>query len=185
MAVKAHRFFNAPSFTMKAIRHFAGILLGAVGLLFFLGSLDMIFGSQQEVAWWIGVCVLVAAGVVPLAISGALLKPSVLTLRQPKCPSCESSDHAPAGLLVKRTSFWARHLGGWLLASLWGASREQQVRCTRCDTLYFTQTRGSRIAGAVFWIVVLMILFAQGLEMVMESERAAGHLPAESRSRGR
>lgn len=51
----------------------------------------------------------------------------------------------------------------WLfpLSLLWGASRKQQVRCVDCDTLYLIETRGTRIAGIAFWILVLLFILGR------------------------
>ena len=89
---------------------------------------------------------------------------NVMGVRSRRCPACPSGKHAPAGLLLKRTNWWAYFFGGWLLASLRGARREKQVRCLKCDALYFTETRGTYIAGILLWIVVLFFLICAVLD---------------------
>jgi hypothetical protein len=44
------------------------------------------------------------------------------------------------------------------LSLLWGASRKHEVRCVDCDTLYLIETRGTRIAGIVLWVLVFLII---------------------------
>ena len=114
--------------------------------------------------WWKSFLFLIALGCLPLLGSAILLMGSILGVRSRRCPACTSGEHAPAGLLLKRTSWWAYYFGGWLLASLWGASREKQVRCLKCDALYFTETRGTYIAGILLWIVVLFFLICAVLD---------------------
>ena len=87
-----------------------------------------------------------------------LLKTTV-TAPAKQCPQCGGTDRKPAGILRKTHNPWVWHLAGGLFASLWGASREQQVRCAQCDTLYLTDTRGTRIAGVALWVFILLIVF--------------------------
>ena len=74
------------------------------------------------------------------------------------CPQCGGTERQAAGVLRRSQNLWLLHLGGWLVASLWGASRQQQVRCCQCETLYFTDTRATRIAGVLLWVFLLLIL---------------------------
>ena len=146
---------------MNALRHLGGILLGAVGLLFFVGIL--LSPSETGMSRWGSFLVFISLGCLPLVCSAALLRKSVMSVRQRRCPGCSSEERAPAGLMVKRVHGWAHQFGGWLLGSLWGASRAEQVRCLKCETLYFTETRGTRIAGVLLWIVILWIVLGEVL----------------------
>jgi hypothetical protein len=56
-----------------------------------------------------------------------------------------------------------------LFAALWGASRQQQVRCIACDTLYFTTTNSSRVAGILLWIIVVMMVMNAVAALVLPS----------------
>jgi len=132
--------------------------------MFFVGFLVELIEPEAVSARWQAALFLITLGCLPLLAAAALLKKSVLSVRHRCCPACASEKRAPAGLLVKGTSWWAWQCGGWLLASLWGASREKQVRCLQCDTLYHTATRGTRIAGALLWMVVLWFLVATLLD---------------------
>ena len=161
-STKADSSSKSPRLLVNALRHFAGLLMGAVGMLFLIGFLFELMEPQTGLVPWQVLLLLITLGGFPFLCAAALLKRSVLSVRHCPCPTCASEERAPAGLLVNTRSWWAWQFGGWLLAMLWGASRERQVRCMQCDTLYFTQTRGTRIAGALLWIVVLwlFILFA-------------------------
>jgi len=150
---------------MKTLRHLGGILLGAVGLLFFFSSLGQIL-APTEMSRWNALLFFVTLGCLPILCAAALLKRSVMSVHYRCCPECGSADRAPAGMMLKRGNWWVYQFGGWIIASLWGASRENQVRCVRCDTLYFTETRGTRIAGIILWIVVLFFVIAEVLDSV-------------------
>jgi hypothetical protein len=142
---------------MKALKHVSGILLATVAVVFVLGSVTQLTSNEPEIpAWGVGIMFTVL-GLLPLAGAVALLKRRVGTVPPVNCPACGGAERAPAGLFSKR-NFWMMHLGGWLLSSLWGASREQQVRCVQCDALYFTETRGTRIAGIALWVLILLVL---------------------------
>jgi hypothetical protein len=113
----------------------------------------------------IGVVFLVL-GLLSLLGAFCLLKQSIINLSAVSCPKCGGAEHAPTVLPTKR-NFWMMHLGGWLLGSLWGTSRGTQVRCTQCDGLYLIQTKGTRIAGILLWVVILLMLlgmFAKQME---------------------
>jgi hypothetical protein len=146
---------------MNKLRHLGGILLGAVGLLFFIGFLADTVDPQTGLSRTGSLWFFITLGCFPLICAALLLKKSVLGFRHRRCPSCDSEERAPAGLLVTGRSWWAHQFGGWILGSLWGASREKQVRCVQCDTLYFTETRGTRIAGVILWIVALCFVIGE------------------------
>ncbi len=143
---------------MRTLKHLGGIFLAAIGFMFLLSAFTLLFDSAQETPSGMLVALLLLVGIVPLGGAFILLGPA-LTVPSKPCPQCGSLERAAAGVLRKSQNRWLLHFGGWLLASLWGASREQQVRCTQCDTLYLTQTRGTRIAGILIWVVLLLWLF--------------------------
>jgi hypothetical protein len=151
---------------MRALKHIAGILLAAVGVLFVLGALALVFNPDPEIPLW-GVGVMfVVLGLLPLGGAFALLRAAV-TAPSRSCPQCGGTERQAAGVLRSSHNPWLFHFGGWLFASLWGASREQQVRCVQCDKLYLTDTRATRIAGVLLWVFLLLLLFgviAQQLE---------------------
>jgi DNA-directed RNA polymerase subunit RPC12/RpoP len=103
-------------------------------------------------------------GLAPLAGAFLLLRRSVTEVREVRCPQCGGSQHERAGLLRSLQGSRLMYFPGGFLASLRGASRERQVRCVQCDTLYFTETKGSRIAGTLLWIFLLMLLLAEILQ---------------------
>ena len=134
--------------------------MGATGLLFLIGFLFELMEPETDLPRWTSALLMITLGFFPLLCSGALLKKSVFNVRHRPCPACASEQRAPAGFLVRNRIWWAWYFGGWLLGMLWGASREQQVRCLQCDTLYFTQTRSTRITGALLWMVIIWIFFS-------------------------
>ena len=150
---------------MKALKHITGILLAAVGVLFVLGAIAKLFGPDPGVPLWMIGVMFFNLGLLPLGGAFVLLR---ATLTQPgrSCPQCGSKEHKAAGILRRSHNPWLFHFGGWLFASLWGASREQQVRCVQCDKLYLTDTRGSRIAGMFVWVFLLLLLFAAIVEQL-------------------
>jgi hypothetical protein len=148
---------------MKALRHIAGVLLASIGVMLVLGGVGAIFGDR-EIPLWIGVMYIVL-GFLPLYGAYALLRSTIFAPAK-LCPKCGGAKRQEAGVLRKSHNLWLFHIGGWLLSSLWGASREQQVRCADCDTLYMTNTRGTQVAGVLLWILLVLILLgiiAQGL----------------------
>jgi hypothetical protein len=104
---------------------------------------------------WVTGILFFVLGALPLAGAFALLR-ATLTAPSRPCPQCGGTQRHAAGVLRHSHSLWLWHVGGWLFASLWGASREQQVRCIQCDTLYLTDTRATRIAGVLLWIFLLL-----------------------------
>ena len=143
---------------MKALKHIGGILLATIGVLFVLGTIAQAFDKESEIPGWLITVMFFVLGLLPLAGAVALLR-GAAELPTAQCPKCGGAEHAPAGVLTTRNNPWLFHFGGWLLASLWGASRQQQVRCVQCESLYFTQTRGGRIAGICLWVFLLLVLF--------------------------
>ena len=149
---------------MKALRHIAGVLLATVGVMFVLGSIDAVFGDR-EVPLWIAGVMFVVLGLLPLYGAYALLRTTILAPAK-SCPQCGGAKRQEAGVLRKSHSLWLFHIGGPLLSSLWGASRERQVRCADCDTLYMTTSKGTQIAGILLWVLIMLILLgivAEGL----------------------
>jgi len=134
-------------------------LLATVGVTVVLGAIVQLFEPDPEVPLWgLGV-MFVLLGLLPLDGAFALLR---LTVTAPgrSCPQCGGRDSQPAGILRSSHNWWIFYFCGWLFASLWGASRQRQVRCTQCDVLYLTDTRGTRIAGVLLWVFLLLVLFA-------------------------
>ena len=154
---------------MKALKHLAGILLAAIGVMACLGAVVDALDKRSDTPWWLSAGILVVLGLLPLAGAVALLRRSATDIPPRQCPRCGGTEHAPAGLLRSARNVWMLYVGGWLLGSLWGASREPQVRCVACDALYFTETRGTRIAGILLWVVFLLVLFAALAEHWEES----------------
>lgn len=100
---------------------------------------------------------LLVLGLVPLGGAVALLW-SGITAPIKLCPQCGGSTPRPVGILRRSNSLWLLHLCGWLFSSLWGASRDKQVQCTQCETSYMTDTRGTRIAGILLWVLLLLVV---------------------------
>ena len=151
---------------MRALRHTGGILLATVGVILLLAAGMSISEPDPEVPAWMVAGILLGVALIPLSGAVALLwAPVTAPIRL--CPQCGSPERGPAGELRKSGSLWLLHLCGWLFSSLWGASRDKQVRCTQCETLYMTDTRGTRIAGILLWVLVLLVVsgvIAEGLK---------------------
>ena len=143
---------------MKRLKYISGILLATFGVVFLLGSIAAALDRDAETPSWMIAVMFVGLGLTPLAGAVLLLQDSATALPPAQCPKCGSNEHAPAGVLTRSRNIWILHSGGWLAHTLWGASREQQVRCVRCNALYFTATRGTRIAGIVLWVFLLLLL---------------------------
>jgi hypothetical protein len=142
---------------VKALRRITGVLLAAVGVAFILGAVALLVDRDQDVPpWMIGV-MLIILGLLPLGGAFFLLRPTLIAPSR-VCPQCGGKQQQAAGVLRRSHSLWLLYLGGWLFASLWGASRQQQVRCCQCETLYLTETRVTRIAGVLLWVFLLLIL---------------------------
>jgi peptidoglycan/LPS O-acetylase OafA/YrhL len=160
---------NQPAFfyvtSMSVLKHIAGILLAAIGVLFALGAIAHFFDPEPDIPFWMSGIMLVVLGLFPLVGAFALLRTTVLRPSKP-CPQCGGKDHQAAGILRHSHNPWLFHFGGWLFASLWGASRERQVRCVQCDKLYFTETRGTRIAGVCLWVFLLLLVIAAIVEQL-------------------
>jgi hypothetical protein len=143
---------------MKALKHIAGILLATVGILFVLASIAELVDGEAELPVW-GVAVMFnVLGLLPLAGAVALLRRGPGQVGVDCCPKCGGSECMPSGALTKSQTLWLSHIFGWLFASLWGASRKKQVRCVRRETVYFTETKGTRIVGICLWVFLLLIL---------------------------
>jgi hypothetical protein len=142
---------------LRGLKHLAGIFLATLGVMFVIGSIAHMLNPESDIPLWMAIVFLVLLGFLPLAGAVALFRRTQVPPKN--CPCCGSAEREPAGILRSAHHPWLFHTGGWLLASLWGASREQQVRCLRCDTLYFTPTGGSRVTGIVLWVFLLLALF--------------------------
>jgi hypothetical protein len=142
---------------MRALKHIAGILLATVGVMFVLGAAASVLDPDPEIPLWMVGMVFLVLGLLPLGGAFALLRVAI-TAPSRSCPKCGGTERQPAGVLRTSHNPWLFHFGGWLFASLWGSSREQQVRCDQCATLYMTATRGTRIAGILLWILLLLVL---------------------------
>ena len=143
---------------MRALKHIAGILLAAVGVLFSLGAGVHVFDPDPEVPLWMAGVMFVVLGLVPFGGAFALLRATFTAPSRP-CPQCGGTERQAAGVLRSSHNPWLFHFGGWLFASLWGASREHQVRCVQCDRLYMTDTRGTRITGVLLWVFIVLVVF--------------------------
>ena|SRR5687768_7157645 len=128
-----------------------------------LGSCGLALQRDQSISRWELVIVFVL-GLLAMFGAVALLKRRTHDLPERSCPKCGSSDKAPAGVIGTGNMLYViTYFLIWLfpLSLLWGASRKHQVRCVSCDTLYLIETRGTRIAGVVFWIVVLLFILGR------------------------
>ena len=141
---------------MRVIRYFIGFLLALVGVLFALGAAMLVVAPDPEIPIWAVGVMLLALGVLPLAVAFVLLRP-MLTRGSNLCPQCGSRECRPAGVLRSSMKWWVNLLA-WPLAALWHLSRRQQVRCHECETLYFTDSTGTRVFGVLFWILALLFL---------------------------
>ncbi|GEM_PF-6441279 len=56
-----------------------------------------------------------------------------------------------------------RHLGGWFLATLWGASRGEDFRCVQCEAKFVRTTNSSLIARVL--LIFFLVLIALGALM--------------------
>ena len=143
---------------MRALRHLAGILVATVGAAFLFGVPLAALEEGSDTPWWSLVGFFIVLGVLPMWLAIFLLRPSLKTIPVKPCPKCGKTEQTEAGLLVRSNNYLMHQLGGWVFATLWGASREQQVRCLNCDTLFFCETRGSKINGIALWVFVLLLL---------------------------
>ncbi|MBI3881658.1 MAG: hypothetical protein HY301_16540 [Verrucomicrobia bacterium] len=143
---------------MRALKHICGILLATAGVALVLGGIAQMLDPKLDAPWWLIVLILWLPGLLFLGGAVLLLRRSATDLPPTCCPKCGGVERAPAGVLTRSSNPWIMYLGGWLLASFWGASRQQQVRCVQCDNLYFTETRGTRIAGILLWVFLLLLL---------------------------
>ena len=143
---------------MRALNHIAGILLATVGTVFVLSSVALFYDEDRDVTSGMIGAMFVVLGLLPLGGAFVLLRATV-TVPARACPQCGGREHKPAGVLRRSNNQWLLHLFGWLFASLWGASREKQVRCDHCETLYMTDTRGTRVAGVLLWVILLLVLW--------------------------
>jgi len=158
---------------MNALRHICGLVITAIGCLLLLGVLVALMDPTIELPLSQTTVMLVCMGILPTIGGVRLLRRSFVAPKLRCCPECGCAERAAAGLLQKRHSVWLTRLGGILLSGLWAASREQQVRCIECDHLYFTETRGSRIAAACLWVFVLLWFFSVVIGMI--PEQSGGH----------
>ncbi len=142
---------------MRSLKHIAGILLATVGVMFGLGAVIHVFDPNPEVPLWMIGGIFIVLGLVPLAGAFCLLR-ATFTAPSRSCPQCGGTERKAAGVLRRSHNPWLFHFGGWLFASLWGASREQQVRCVQCDHLYMTDTKLTRIAGVLLWVFLLLMV---------------------------
>ena len=142
---------------MRTLKRISGILLATVGVLFVLAAVFCVFDPDPQIPLWTVGVMFVVLGLLPLGGAFALLWASV-TAPSKTCPKCGGTEHRPAGLLRTSSNPWLLILVG-LFASLWGASREEQVQCAHCETLYFTDTRATRIVGVLLWVFLLLVLF--------------------------
>lgn len=143
---------------MKALKYFAGVVLATVGVVFAIGAIIHFLDPGPDVSFWATGMTFVALALIGLGGAFGLLKNTVLAHGK-LCPQCGGAERQAAGVLRRHHNFWLFHTCGWMISLLWGLISERQVRCVPCDALYFTSTRGSRIAGVIFWVFVLLLLF--------------------------
>jgi hypothetical protein len=142
----------------RSIRHVAGILFATFATILFLGILELVVQHDPEATTGL----LILTGLIGLAFAAIafwLLRKTVPVRSRP-CPSCGGYECQPAGVLARRRSLLLRHVGGFLLESLWGQSQRQQVSCIACGTLYFTETKSSRAWGVAGWVFILLLLIS-------------------------
>ncbi len=151
------------------MKHVVGLLLCAFGALCLLGALGQFIQPDPELPFWMVEAVLLVFGTISLGGAYFFLRAKLVLPTKP-CPQCGETESEAAGVLIRNANPWIYHFGGWLMAALWGASREQQVRCIKCETLYFTQTKASRIAGICLWVFILVIAFAGIIEILTEGQ---------------
>jgi drug/metabolite transporter (DMT)-like permease len=141
---------------MKVLKHIAGILLAAFGILFVLGAVAWGVKPDSDIPRWFAIPACLVLGVLPLW-AGYMLLRKYLFVQETPCPKCGSSQRVQA-VLTRGPSLWLFLTCGAVVSALWGASRKQQARCKDCETAYSYDTRGSRIAGVCFWILILFVL---------------------------
>jgi hypothetical protein len=139
---------------MKALKHMAGIALATAGLSFWIGALILMFDRESDVPPSGAILFFIVLGIIPLGGAVALLRGPFTEPPRP-CPQCGGTKHRAAG--VHRS-----------VRGLWEASREREVCCLTCNTRYLTATKASRIAGILFWILLLMILFRALIQLFQE-----------------
>jgi len=142
---------------MKALKHVAGVLLATFGITLILGMVALIFDPDPDIPPWLVVVMILLFGLLPLRGAFVLLRRTLMAPSR-ACPQCGGTERQAAGVLRRSHSLWAFHFWGWFVASLWGASRAQQVKCCGCETLYLTDTRATRIAGVLLWVFLLLML---------------------------
>jgi hypothetical protein len=147
---------------LKILRHLAGIILATLGVLLVLGAVIHLVEPDPEIESWV-VAVSFVVGLLPLTGAFFLLRGTVGAPGR-SCPQCGGTAKKAVMVLGGKRHRWLFHLSGWFLASLWGASREQEVQCVQCRKVFLTHTRASRIAGVVLWVFVLIL----GLGVVVE-----------------
>src|SRR2546421_11198551 len=143
---------------MRALKHITGVLLATFGFAFILGAVALLVDRDPDLPPWMVGVMLIVLGLLPLGGAFFILR-ATLTAPSRACPQCGGTERQPAGVLRSSHNPWVFHLGGWLLASLWGASRQKQVRCCQCETLYSADTRATRIAGVLLWVFLLLTIF--------------------------
>lgn len=145
---------------MKALKYSAGLLLATVGVFFVSRVIGLVLEPDPEMPWWMPAVLLITLGLIPLVGGGILLRRKATDLPSVQCPRCGCLENAPAGMFVQSHLHALAQFGGWAMASLWGASRQRQVRCVRCDALYFVENSGTRFAGIFFWVLLLLRLLS-------------------------
>ena len=144
---------------MRALKHIAGVLLATFGTTLTLGGIEFLYKGDRNGSGWVIAVEFVLLGLLPLSGAFFLLRKHITEPTKP-CPSCGSAERRRASVLRRSPSLLVRHLGGWWLPALWGASRGKQFQCVQCETVYLTDTRSSRVAKLVLWIFLLIWVFA-------------------------
>src|SRR5437868_1681811 len=153
--------------SLRALKFLAGIVLGAIGMFFVVGCLALMFEENVgRSALWIAAA-FILGGLLPIGGAIVLLKGYVGDIPVRPCPSCDGCEHAPAGVLVKGGSWLLLHTVGLPISLLMHGSRRKQVRCVVCNTLFYVETKGTRLSNALLWIFVLFF----GIAVVAERLR--------------
>jgi len=148
--------------SVKVLRRLGGLILATIGLVMSLGSATMVVQQDPEVPFW-GLAVMFSIGLLAIFGAIALLKRRQDEIPSRNCPKCGAEDPAPAGVVGNGSILY---LFAWFLiwffplSLLWGASRKHQVRCQACDTLYTIESRSTRIAGIVLWVIIFLLVLS-------------------------
>ena len=149
---------------VRGLKRLGGIVLAAVGMIFALSFLALLF-RHAGFPWWSIVVGFVLLSVAPFSGAYFLLKDEIQAPSK-SCPKCGAVERAPCLSLRKSRSFLPYYVFGWLLTALWKASKEEEFRCLSCETVYFSDSKSTRISSLALCVFVLMIVFGWVLVIV-------------------